>query len=428
MWIEIGVILVLTVVNGLLAMAELAVVSSRPVRLATMAEKGSRGARIAQELREEPGRFLSAVQVGITLVGILNGAVSGATLGLRATNALVASGMPLSVAGPLGVGAVVAIITYLSLVAGELVPKQIAMARPEEIAARVAPAMSVIAKVATPLVWLLNGSTKLMLRLIGVKASSDGDITDEDVRMTIAEATRAGVILPDERGMIAGVMRVADRTARAMMTPRRDVETIDLQDSPEVILEHARNARSSRVPVCDGSEDNIVGVVAIKDLIGDEHPDLRKLIRDAPMVLDTAKAMSVVEIMRKTPERMVFVYDEFGHFQGVITTMDLLEAIAGDFEDGAGDDPDIVRRADGSWLVAGSESADEFAGETGFPLPLPEGDYSTVAGLVLNLLGQIPRTGETFTYQGWTFEVADMDAMRIDKLIVTAPSENATEV
>ncbi len=428
MWIEIGVILVLTVVNGLLAMAELAVVSSRPVRLATMAEKGSRGARIAQELREEPGRFLSAVQVGITLVGILNGAVSGATLGLRATNALVASGMPLSVAGPLGVGAVVAIITYLSLVAGELVPKQIAMARPEEIAARVAPAMSVIAKVATPLVWLLNGSTKLMLRLIGVKASSDGDITDEDVRMTIAEATRAGVILPDERGMIAGVMRVADRTARAMMTPRRDVETIDLQDSPEVILEHARNARSSRVPVCDGSEDNIVGVVAIKDLIGDEHPDLRKLIRDAPMVLDTAKAMSVVEIMRKTPERMVFVYDEFGHFQGVITTMDLLEAIAGDFEDGAGDDPDIVRRADGSWLVAGSESADEFAGETGFPLPLPEGDYSTVAGLVLNLLGQIPRTGETFTYQGWTFEVADMDAMRIDKLIVTAPSENAAEV
>ena len=428
MWIEIGVILVLTVVNGLLAMAELAVVSSRPVRLATMAEKGSRGARIAQELREEPGRFLSAVQVGITLVGILNGAVSGATLGLRATNALVASGMPLSVAGPLGVGAVVAIITYLSLVAGELVPKQIAMARPEEIAARVAPAMSVIAKVATPLVWLLNGSTKLMLRLIGVKASSDGDITDEDVRMTIAEATRAGVILPDERGMIAGVMRVADRTARAMMTPRRDVETIDLQDSPEVILEHARNARSSRVPVCDGSEDNIVGVVAIKDLIGDEHPDLRKLIRDAPMVLDTAKAMSVVEIMRKTPERMVFVYDEFGHFQGVITTMDLLEAIAGDFEDGAGDDPDIVRRADGSWLVAGSESADEFAGETGFPLPLPEGDYSTVAGLVLNLLGQIPRTGETFTYQGWTFEVADMDAMRIDKLIVTAPSENAAEL
>lgn len=427
MWIEIGVILVLTIINGLLAMAELAVVSARPVRLAAMVERGSRGARIAQELREEPGRFLSAVQVGITLVGILNGAVSGATLGLRASNALAASGVPMTVAGPLGVGAVVAIITYLSLVAGELVPKQIAMARPEDIAARVAPAMRVIARVATPLVWLLNGSTKLVLRLIGVKASSDGDITDEDVRMTIAEATRAGVILPDERGMIAGVMRVADRTARAMMTPRRDVETIDLRDSPEAILEHARNARSSRVPVCDGGDDNIVGVVAIKDLIGNEQPDLRKLIRDAPMVLDTAKAMSVVEIMRKTPERMVFVYDEFGHFQGVITTMDLLEAIAGDFDDGAGDDPDIVERADGSWLVAGSESADEFASETGFPLPLPEGDYSTVAGLVLNLLGQIPRTGETFTHAGWTFEVADMDAMRIDKLIVTAPKEHAAE-
>ncbi len=421
MWLEIGVILVLTVVNGLLAMAELAVVSSRPVRLASMVEKGSRGARIAQQLREEPGRFLSAVQVGITLVGILNGAVSGATLGLRASSALAAAGVPASVAGPLGVGLVVAAITYLSLVAGELVPKQIAMARPEAIAAAVAPAMRIIAKVATPLVWLLNGSTKLVLKLIGVEAKDDDDITDEDVRMTIAEATRVGVLLPDERGMIAGVMRVADRSARAMMTPRRDVETVDISDSPEVLIAKARLARASRMPVCDGSEDNIIGVVAIRDLIGNEHPDLRSLLRDAPMVLDTAKAMSVVEIMRKTPERMVFVYDEFGHFQGVITTMDLLEAIAGDFDDGAGDDPDIVRRNDGSWLVAGSESADEFASETGFPQPLPEGDYSTVAGLVLSILGQIPRTGDTFEFQGWHFEIADMDAMRIDRLIVTAP-------
>lgn len=423
MWIEIGVIVVLTVVNGLLAMAELAVVSSRPVRLALMVEKGSRGARIAQELREDPGRFLSAVQVGITLVGILNGAVSGATLGLRASSSLAEAGVPAAVAGPLGVGIVVAIITYVSLVAGELVPKQIAMARPETIAASVAPAMRVIAKIATPLVWLLNGSTSLILRLIGVDAKDEADITDEDVRMTIAEATRAGVLLPDERGMIAGVMRVADRSARAMMTPRRDVEIVDLNDSTEAILEKAREARASRMPVSDGSEDNIVGVIALRDLIGNEHPDIRKLLRDAPMVLDTAKAMSVVEIMRKTPERMVFVYDEFGHFQGVITTMDLLEAIAGDFDDGAGDDPDVVRRADGSWLVAGSESADEFASETGFPQPLPEGDYSTVAGLVLAILGHIPRTGDTFDHEGWHFEVADMDAMRIDRLIVTAPGE-----
>ncbi|MDF3607941.1 hemolysin family protein [Paracoccus sp. DMF-8] len=420
MFIEIAIILVLTLVNGVLAMAELAMVSSRPVRLAAMAEKGSHGARLAMELREQPGEFLSAVQIGITLVGILNGAFSGATLGLRASAAFAEMGVSPAVAAPLGVGIVVAAITYLSLVAGELVPKQIALARPEAVSALLAPMLRLIAKVATPLVWLLDTSTKLVLGLLRINPSDDADITDEDVRMTIAEATRAGVILPDEHGMIAGVMRVADRSARGMMTPRRDVETVDLADPREVVLEKARRARTSRIPVSDGANDNILGVVAIRDLVGAEDTPIRDLLRDAPMVLDTAKAMSVVEVIRRTPERMVLVYDELGHFQGVINTMDILEAIAGDFDDGE-DDPDFVRRADGSWLVAGAESADEFASETGFDLP--EGDYETVAGLVLHILGQIPRTGDTFDYQGWAFEIADMDGMRIDRVIVAAPKK-----
>lgn len=418
MFIEIAIILILTLVNGVLAMAELAMVSSRPVRLAAMAEKGSRGARMAIELREQPGEFLSAVQIGITLVGILNGAFSGATLGLRASAAFAEMGVSPGVAAPLGVGVVVAAITYLSLVAGELVPKQIALARPEAVSSLLAPMLRLIAKVATPLVWVLNTSTKLVLGLLRINPKDDADITDEDVRMTIAEATRVGVILEDERGMIAGVMRVADRSARGMMTPRRDVETVDLADPRDVVLEKARRARTSRIPVSDGASDNILGVVAIRDLIGAEDTPIRDLLRDAPMVLDTAKAMSVVEVIRRTPERMVLVYDEHGHFQGVINTMDILEAIAGDFDDGE-DDPDFVRRADGSWLVAGAESADEFAGETGFELP--EGDYETVAGLVLHILGQIPRTGDTFDYQGWAFEIADMDGMRIDRVIVAAP-------
>lgn len=420
MFLEIGVILVLTGINGILAMAELAMVSSRSMRLAAMAEKGSRGAKIAQNLRESPGRFLSAVQIGITLVGILNGAFSGATLGLRASGVFIELGVPATVAAPLGMGIVVALITYLSLVVGELVPKQIALGQPEVISALLAPMLRMIARVATPLVWLLDSSTKLILRLAGIAAKDDGDITDEDVRMTIAEATRAGVLLPDERGMIAGVMRVADRSARAMMTPRRDLETVDLSDTRAVVLDKARRARSSRVPVSDGASDNIVGVIALRDLLGQEAVDLRELVHDAPMVLDTANAMSVVEVMRRTPERMVLVYDELGHFQGIINTMDLLEAIAGDFHDGGEDDPDLVRRIDGSWLVAGSESADEFASETGFDLP--EGDYSTVAGLILHIIGQIPRTGDRFEYGGWQFEIADMDAMRIDRVIVTAPA------
>ena len=419
MLLEILLILVLTVINGLLSMSELAVVSSRPARLGSMAEKNDRGAQVALDLLAHPGKFLSAVQIGITLVGVLTGAVSGATLGARAGTALAASGVPVTVAQPLGVFLVVAAITALSVIIGELVPKQIAMANPERIAARVAPAMRMVARIGTPLVWFLDTTARLVLRLIGIRDSSDRAITDEEVRMTIAEAAQAGVLMEGERGMIAGVMRVADRSAAAMMTPRRDVETIDIGDAPQVILEKARAARFSRLPVTQGSADEILGVVALRDLIGVETPDLKALMREAPTVLDAADALSVIEVMRATPSRMVLVYDEYGHFQGIITAMDLLEAITGDFVDADGEDPDIVRRADGSWLVAGSESADEFAGETGFPVP--EGDFNTVAGMVLALINRIPRTGDSFTHDGWTVEIADMDAMRIDRLIVTAP-------
>ena len=298
-------------------------------------------------------------------------------------------------------------------------PKQIAMSNPEGIAARVAPSMRMVARIGTPLVWLLDTTARLVLRLIGIRDGSDRSITDEEVRMTIAEATQAGVLMEGERGMIAGVMRVADRTAAAMMTPRRDVETVDVNDPPAVVTEKARAARFSRMPVTEGSADEILGVIALRDLIGVERPDLKALMREAPTVLDAADALSVIEVMRVTPSRMVLVYDEYGHFQGIITAMDLLEAITGDFVDAEGEEPDVVRRADGSWLVAGSESADEFAGETGFPVP--DGDFHTVAGMVLSIINRIPRTGDVFTHEGWTVEVADMDAMRIDRLIVTAP-------
>lgn len=419
MFFEILVILVLTVINGALAMSELAVVSSRPARLNGLAEKGNKGAQVAIDLLANPGRFLSAVQIGITLVGILSGAVSGATLGQRAGAALAEAGMRTDVAYTLGVGLVVAAITYLSLVVGELVPKQIAMANPERIAARVAPTMRTIGRIARPLVWLLDGTSGLILKLIGIDPQAERNITDEEVHLTIAEATRAGVILPEERGMIAGVMRIADRNARAMMTPRREVETLDLNDPPEVTLEKARNARFSRMPVSDGAPDDIVGIVSLRELIGPAPPDLRAILKQPPVVLDTADAMSVVDKLRSSAARLALVYDEYGNFQGIITVMDLLETITGDFIDPDSDEPDIIRRADGSWLVAGSENADEFSGETG--MPLPEGDFSTVAGMVLQIVGRIPRTGEVFVHDGWQIEVADMDGMRIDRLIVAAP-------
>ena len=294
MVLEILLIVVLTVANGLLSMSELAVVSSRSARLASMAEKGDRGAQAALDLLEHPGKFLSAVQIGITLVGVLLGAVSGATLGARMASALVAAGVPYGLAQSLGVFLVVAAITALSVIIGELVPKQVAMSNPERIAARVAPAMQMVGKIGAPLVWLLDAGARLVLRLIGIGDSSDRAITDEEVRMTIAEATQAGVLMEGERGMIAGVMRVADRSAAAMMTPRRDVEMIDVNDPPEVVMEKARNARFSRLPVTEGSDDEILGVVALRDLIGVEKPDLRALMREAPTVLDAADALSVI--------------------------------------------------------------------------------------------------------------------------------------
>ncbi|MDO5632417.1 MAG: hemolysin family protein [Paracoccus sp. (in: a-proteobacteria)] len=418
MWLEIAIILALTLVNGALAMAELAVVSSRPMRLQAM---GGRGADAALRLAENPGRFLSSVQIGITLVGILNGAVSGATLGLRAGTALAGLGLPATLAAPLGVGLVVAAITFLSLIVGELVPKQIALSNPEKVAARVAPLMTAIARIAAPLVWLLDSTGRLVLGLLGIRKQNASTITDEEIRLTLAEAAQAGVLLPAEQAMISGVMRVADRTARAMMTPRRDVTVLDLSRGTDVVLTTARRATVSRLPVIDGNPDDVKGVIALRDLLpdGGAQPDPASVIREAPVVLDVASAVDVIGKLRTTPARMVLVYDEYGHFEGVVTAMDLLGAITGDFIDIEGEEPDMIRREDGSWLVSGAENADEFAGETGYSLP--RGEFATVAGLVLHLLGRIPRTGEVFTDRGWCFEVADMDGLRIDKLIVTAP-------
>ena len=417
MILEILLIVGLTILNGVLSMSELAVVSSRPARLTSMAEKGNRGAQAALDLLEHPGKFLSAVQIGTTLVGVLLGAVSGATLGARVGTALVAAGVPYSVAQSLGVFLVVTAITALSVIIGELVPKQIAMSSPEGIAARVAPSMRMVAKIGTPLVWFLDTGARLVLRLIGIDNSSDRAITDEEVRMTIAEATQAGVLMEGERGMIAGVMRVADRSAAAMMTPRRDVEMINVNDPPEVVVEKARSARFSRLPVTEGSDDEILGVVALRDLIGVEKPDLRALMREAPTVLDAADALSVIEVMRATPSRMVLVYDEYGHFEGVVTPMDVLEAITGEFAGLDDDEPKLVEREDGSMLVAGWMPVDEFADKLNVPLA-EDHDFSTVAGLVLDLAGLIPQVGDSVEWHGWRIEVVDLDGRRIDKLLV----------
>ncbi len=419
---EIVIVVVLTVINGVLAMSELAVVSSRPARLKVLSDRGSRGAATALRLAEHPGRFLSTVQIGITLVGVLSGAFSGATLGARLSGWLMEQGLSGGLADGLGVGTVVVLITYLSLIVGELVPKQIALRDAERVAARVAPAMALLAKVASPLVWLLDASGKLVLALLGQKGEPEERVTEEEVRTIIAEAETAGVLERDEREMISGVMRLADRSARALMTPRREVEVIDLADTAPEIKAQVRGTRRSRLPVQDGEADAIIGVVSVKDMFdalsdGDGR-ELRSLVQQAPVVLDTTGALDVLRAIRAAPVHMALVFDEYGHFEGIITSSDVLEAITGAFQEEDEDEPAIVTRADGSFLVAGWMQVDEFSHELGIHVPR-DADYQTVAGLVLAEMNRLPAVGESFEKGHWRYEVIDLDGRRIDKILVS---------
>jgi putative hemolysin len=418
---EILVVIVLTVINGVLAMSELAVVSSRPARLKVLSDQGSKGAAKAIRLAENPGRFLSTVQIGITLVGVLSGAFSGATLGARLSEWLGTHGFSNAAADALGVGTVVVLITYLSLIIGELVPKQIALRDAERVASRVAPAMMVLAKIASPLVWLLDTSGKLVLALLGQKGESEETVTEEEVRTIIAEAENAGVLERDEREMISGVMRLADRSARALMTPRREVEVIDLSDTLDEIRAQIRSTRRNRLPVQDGEADSIIGIIEMKELfeaLADDKVELRSLVREAPVVLDTTGALDVLRAIRATHVHMALVFDEYGHFEGIITSSDVLEAITGAFQDEDEEEPAIVTRADGSFLVAGWMQVDEFSHELGIHVPR-DADYQTVAGFVLAEMNRLPNVGESFEKGHWRFEVVDLDGRRIDKLLVS---------
>ncbi|MFG6080037.1 hemolysin family protein [Paracoccus litorisediminis] len=425
MWIEITIVVLLTLLNGLLAMSELAIVSSRPVRLKVLADRGNRGAATAIRLAEEPGRFLSSVQIGITLVGVLSGAFSGATLGARLANALPGWGVPPTLAQPLGMGGVVVAITYLSLILGELVPKQIALRSPETVAVKVAPLMKGISRVAAPLVWLLDRSGRLVLSLLRQTGDDDRGISDEEIRLVIAEAESAGVMHRAETEMIAGVMRIADRSARGLMTQRRDIAAVDVNDSYATIARKFKDSHRTRLPVSDGNENEMIGVVASADLISvnGQQFDLRALMKPAPIIPETMDAPEVIAKLRASPGQMLLVYDEYGHFEGVVTPMDVLEAITGEFVGMDDDEPKLVQREDGSLLIAGWMPVDEFADRLSVPLS-DDHDYSTVAGLVLDLAGAIPQVGDVVEWDGWRIEVVDLDGRRIDKLLVSRPARS----
>jgi putative hemolysin len=423
LFIEVAIVVALILLNGLLALAELAIVSSRRARLQALVDRQVIGARRALALATDPGRFLSTVQIGITLVGVLTGAFSGATLGLHLANWLVDLGLRASVAEAVGVGLVVAVITYFSLVIGELVPKQIALRNPEKIAVRVAPAMTAMASIASPIVSFLDISGRAVLRALGYRAQPAHRVTDEEIRSLMAEAETAGVLEPGERAMIAGVMRLGDRPVRAIMTPRRQVDMIDLTADPEDVRRTIVESVHSRLPAHAGTPEEMLGVVQAKDLLDaylrDERPDIRAQVRPAPNVPDTADALDVLGVIKRSPVHIALVHDEYGQFEGIVTNADILEAIAGAFRTDEGPlEPEAVRRQDGSWLISGSMPADEMADRLSVVLP-PDRSYHTAAGFVLTQLGHLPEIGESFDAQGWRFEVVDLDGRRIDKILAS---------
>jgi putative hemolysin len=422
-WGDIALILLLIAVNGLFAGAELAIVSARRPRLQLLAKGGVRGAETVMRLQDEPGRFLSSVQIGITLVGVANGAFSGARLGAPAAAFIMGLGVEPELAQALGLGAVIVIVTYLSLIIGELVPKQLALRSPERLACLVAPGMALLARLFAPFVSLLDASTAIVFRLLRLSREGDSAVTEEELRSVVAEAESAGVIEERERELITGIMRMADRRVRGVMTPRPDVDWIDADADPEAVREHLMQTPHTRIVVAEGTIDKAVGIVQARDLLSavlsGAPLDLRALMRKPPVVPDVADSMAVLTALRDSGVPIAFVVDEYGHFEGLVTPADLLAAIAGEFRSDLdeGEDPAIIRRDDGSLLVAGSLAADELADRLGFTLE-GERDYQTVAGFVLSELEHIPAAGEHFDAHGFRFEVVDMDGRKIDKLLV----------
>ena len=422
-WFAILLILALVALNGVLSMSELAIVSAREARLKAMVKQGSKGAQTALDLASDPGRFLSTVQSGITLIGVLAGAFSGSRLGAPVSQRIELLGLDHHLSEQLGFGLVIGVTTFVSLVAGELIPKQFALRSPEPIAVIMSRPMLWLSKATAPFVWLLDRTSAGIFRLLGLQRESKNTVTAEELHLVVAEAHTSGVLEENERAIISGIVRLADRPVREVMTPRTDIDWIDIGCGREEIRAALAATPHSRLPVARGSVDDIVGVVSTRDMLTallDGHAiDLEQLMRDPPVVPDLMDAMDALAVLRGAEVPLALVHDEYGHLDGIVTPGSILAALAGAFANDidVGDGPPLVERDDGSWLVSGAASADLLADRIGVPMPADR-DYSTVAGFALSVLKRIPEEGDKFAHDGWSFEIVDMDGRKIDKLLV----------
>ena len=425
-WQEILIVLLLILLNGFFALSELAIVSSRRARLQQYAEEGRRGAIAAIKLVDDPTGFLSAVQVGITLIAILLGAYGEATLAAPLAAALEPLAYIGRNAGAVSTAIVIVSITFTSLIAGELVPKRLALRNPERLACIVAPAMRFLSRIALPVIWLLRRITEFALRLFEAPAADDTRFTEEEVKTLIAEGTEAGVFAPAEREMLEGVLRIADRTVRSIMTPRPDVVWLDLDESIDAVVKTIAESGHSRFPIARDDVDNIIGIVQAKDLFemscrGNDL-DLRGAARDPIYIHEGTPILKLLESFRASTVHMAVVLDEHGTVQGIVTPTDILAAIAGDFPEREGEEePSAVMRADGSWLLDGQMPVYEVERKLELKgLSAIDEEYTTLAGFVLTQLGHIPVPGEAFDWNNWRFEVVDLDGRRIDKVLASA--------
>jgi putative hemolysin len=426
-WIEAGIILSLIVVNGLFSASELALVSARKARLHARADTGHRGARAALELLNNPTQLLSTVQVGITLVGILTGVYGGGVFAEELEEPLAQIQWLAPYAEEASLSIVVAAITYLTLILGELVPKRFALAHAETIAEYVALPMAWMARAARPIVWLLQVSTDAAAKVLPMDRA-ETSVTDDDIRGLVTEAERLGTLERREKVMIDGVLRLADRSVESIMVPRGDVVWLDVDAPLEESWQEARNSGHSRFPICRGDLEQMIGVITLGDLgealrLG--RLDLEAHVHEALHIPRSATVLSLPELLRSSKVRLAIVTGEYGDIRGIVTAGDLLRAIAGEIGDVDGDAPRAIQRADGSWLLDGQLSVHDAARVLGRDDLAQGEDYHTVAGFVLWQLGHLPEVGETFTWRDLKVEVIDRDGKRIDQVLVSSEREMA---
>ncbi|MBE0698172.1 MAG: HlyC/CorC family transporter [Anaerolineaceae bacterium] len=424
--IEISIIAFLILINGVLAMSEMAVISARKARLLQHAENGDHGAKRALDLANDSTRFLSTVQIGITLIGILAGAVGGATFSSELTKVFRQVPLPFIAyyAQDIAIGLIVLVITYFSLVLGELVPKRLAQINPEKTAAIIARPIGMLATLARPIVALLSSSTDLVLRLLGVKIHEEDLVTPEEITVLMEQGEQVGMFEEVETDIVESVFRLSDLRAGALMTPRTEIDWLDIKDPFPVTLRYLIDSSHSHFPVCDTDLDNIQGILRSKDLLARMadgiEPNLLDLARPTQFIPESLPVYEVLEVLRSSTGNLALVIDEYGGVLGIITLFDVMQALVGGIsERGEPFEPEAVQREDGSWLIEGMMRIDEFKDLLHLDILPEEGHagYQTVGGFMMTVMGSVPQAGEFFESDGWRFEVVDMDGLRVDKIL-----------